>query len=297
MPSSNLYGGFSAGFKPGHSVLSVNRFDQRGAIDRQIVAYITANIEDLNEGDYVLSRDQHDPDGSLVAGRITRKYERIADHLQIVGVQDAMGRTQTLQTTDEHPFHVAGQGWTASKLLAAGDELSGPGDVGPAVTSNARESRADGVTVYNMEIEGSHSYFVRAEGAEGEPVWVHNASYENTSVQDRIAAEIQLRPEEFSGSDRLHFSNANEGLAAMVEADEAQFRARYGDAFVDTALDGQTPEGWTWHHALSSQADGEAGWMHLMPRDYHRTNWGMLHPDGYGGYEEWAVPAGAPKPR
>jgi len=51
-----------------------------------------ANIEDLKEGDYVLSRDQHDPDGPLVAGRISRKYKWITDHLQIVGVEDALGR-------------------------------------------------------------------------------------------------------------------------------------------------------------------------------------------------------------
>ncbi len=53
--------------------------------------------------------------------------------------------------------------------------MSGPEGAVSAVTSNARESRAGGVTVYNMEIEGSHTYFVRAEGAEGGPVWVHNA--------------------------------------------------------------------------------------------------------------------------
>jgi len=140
----------------------------------RIVGYVTANIEDLKEGDYVLSRDQHDADGPLVAGRISRKYKRIADHLQIVGVEDALGRTQSLQTTDEHPFHVVGQGWTASKLLAAGDELSGAAEVASSVTSNTRQPQPAGVVVYNMEVEGSHSYFVRAEGAAGEPVWVHN---------------------------------------------------------------------------------------------------------------------------
>ncbi len=29
--------------------------------------------------------------------------------------------------------------------------------------------------MYNMEIEGTHTYFVRAEGSEAEPVWVHNS--------------------------------------------------------------------------------------------------------------------------
>ena len=39
-------------------------------------------------------------------------------------------------------------------------------------------STADGVTVYNLEVEQSHTYYVLAADAadEGEPAWVHNAS-------------------------------------------------------------------------------------------------------------------------
>ena len=119
----------------------------------------------------------------------------------------------------------------------------------------------------------------------------------NAAAERQVAAEVRLNPSEFCESAEFHFQRANEGLADLVAADEDGYRARFGDEFVDAALEGERPEGWTWHHALTSQANGEAGWMHLVPTDYHSTNFGVFHPNGIGGYQEWAVPAGAPYPR
>jgi hypothetical protein len=141
---------------------------------------------------------------------------------------------------------------------------------------------------------------VRAEGSDAEPVWVHNASYADPSVQTQIAAEVRLNQSEFALADTKHFELANEGLAQVIESDtsvESYYRKAYGDEFTDAALEGETPEGWTWHHALRAQANGEAGWMQLVPTEYHRSNFGLFHPEGFGGYQEWAVPAGAPRPR
>jgi hypothetical protein len=59
-----------------------------------------------------------------------------------------------------------------------GDMLLEPGLDGSTVVSSVREEHPEGVTVYNLEVEGAHTYFVRAEGSEVEPVWVHNAGYD-----------------------------------------------------------------------------------------------------------------------
>jgi hypothetical protein len=50
------------------------------------------------------------------------------------------------------------------------------------VTSNAREEHPEGITVYNVEVEGTHTYFVRAAGSDAEPIWVHNARYGVTDI-------------------------------------------------------------------------------------------------------------------
>ena len=57
------------------------------------------------------------------------------------------------------------------------------------------------------------------------------------------------------------------------------------------------PADWTWHHVPSSAADSRMGVMQLVPREQHAPGsifQGRLHPNGQGGYSEWAIPAGAP---
>ena len=53
--------------------------------------------------------------------------------------------------------------------------------------------------------------------------------------------------------------------------------------------------GFTWQHATTAQG-GAPGVMQLVPR-YQHTNpspwWPLLHPDGAGGFAEWAAPLGA----
>ncbi len=59
-----------------------------------------------------------------------------------------------------------------------------------------------------------------------------------------------------------------------------------------------TPSGWTWHHVPSSAAQGRIGIMQLVPTSQHAPGsiWQrLLHPGGFGGYAEWAVPRGAPR--
>ena len=65
-------------------------------------------------------------------------------------------------------------GWTPARSLRAGDTLAGAGGT-LTVVSNEHEPHPAGVAVYNLEVEGKHTYFVMAENAaEAEAVWAHN---------------------------------------------------------------------------------------------------------------------------
>ena len=110
-----------------------------------------------------------------------RTYRRIADHLQYVTIRSADGEVQTLQTTDEHPFHVVGRGWTKAEELREGDRVIRPDDEFGTVVSSIREEHPEGVRVFNLRVENTHSYFVRAEGSDAGPVWVHNTCYDRPS--------------------------------------------------------------------------------------------------------------------
>lgn len=78
------------------------------------VRYVAVPIEELvargggengtGGGQYVLARDEHDPDAPLVRRRVVRTYQRIAYHLQVLTLRDTDGNEQTLRVTEEHPF-------------------------------------------------------------------------------------------------------------------------------------------------------------------------------------------------
>lgn len=58
-----------------------------------------------------------------------------------------------------------------------------------------------------------------------------------------------------------------------------------------------TPEGWTWHHTLTEHAGGRVGVMRMTRRSEHYPGSPfdpLFHPGGFGGYSQWARPAGAP---
>ena len=77
--------------------------------------------------------------------------------------------------TDEHPFFVPGHGWTKARDLTSGDPLLSLAAQPSTVTANTGEHHPQGLTVYNLEVEHAHTYFVRAEASDAQPVWVHNA--------------------------------------------------------------------------------------------------------------------------
>jgi hypothetical protein len=136
-------------------------------------SYATTNIEDLRVGDRVLARDEADASDSVESREVQQVFERSATHLRYLTIRDAGGEEHVIQTTDEHPFYVPGHGWLAAGNLQAGmrlAELDGTNDA--TVIATHREEHPEGVTVYNLEVAGDHTYFVSDEN--GNAVWVHN---------------------------------------------------------------------------------------------------------------------------
>jgi len=118
--------------------------------------------------DYVLARSEFDPNGPVRARRVLRKFVRVAPVLNLhIG-----GRV--IGTTAEHPFFVEGKGWTPAFDLRIGDRV---------LLEDGQCLRVEGIgdsgrveTVYNIEVENDHTYFV-GEKNWGWAVWSHNATY------------------------------------------------------------------------------------------------------------------------
>ncbi len=76
-------------------------------------------IEDIRRGDLVLSRDEHDPDGLVVAKVVEEVFERNGRvrELRIGG--------RTIRSTSEHPYSRQGDGWVPLGGIRVGDRLLG----------------------------------------------------------------------------------------------------------------------------------------------------------------------------
>jgi Pretoxin HINT domain len=119
--------------------------------------------------------------GETSEQRVARTFITPDQPIFKVMLQDDKGRSEGIRTTGEHPFWVVNKGWTSAQHLQAGDllfQLSGGWlRVGSATWAQER------ATVYNFEVENTHSYFVGELGA-----LVHNSCWEKLAehVADRF---------------------------------------------------------------------------------------------------------------
>ncbi|WP_235595689.1 TIGR04388 family protein [Leptospira weilii] len=121
----------------------------------------TKVIEDVKVGDQVLSWDEET--GEQEYHRVVKTFQREVNVVYTIVYSNG---TQ-VETTDEHPFYIEEKGWVAAKDLRSG-ELS--------VLSSGKTLEISSITiservatVYNFEVEDSHSYYVSEAG-----VLVHN---------------------------------------------------------------------------------------------------------------------------
>ena len=145
------------------------------------------SYEEFGDGcDYILTRDENNPEAALERRRVLRKFVRSAPVLNLhVG-----GRI--IETTAEHPFHVEGKGWIPAGLLEAGDVLLSHDGLRLPVEEVADSGRV--TTVYNLEVEGCHTYFVGCQEW-GFSVWAHNASKYQSEGPENARRRPKFRKE------------------------------------------------------------------------------------------------------
>jgi hypothetical protein len=108
-------------------------------------------IEQLTEGDFVWSQD--DQTSEIALRQVKRSFSNVASALVVLYCG-----TNKVEGTPEHPLWVVNQGWKPAGQVQAGDELWTLGKVSLPVTHIER--KVGQFTVYNITVEGFHSYFV-----------------------------------------------------------------------------------------------------------------------------------------
>jgi hypothetical protein len=124
-------------------------------------------------GDRVLSSTE---EGEVSYQAVTRIFQRNDVEEVSLTFTDAHGAGAPIVTTPEHPFRVASGEWVVAGRLDIGDNVV-TAEGGLATLSAALSLEKSG-TVYNFEVEGTHTYFV------GEAkLWVHNACNPKAGVR------------------------------------------------------------------------------------------------------------------
>jgi hypothetical protein len=120
-------------------------------------------IEQIREGDAVLSRDDEASETTVVS-RVTATFVTRDAPLVELRIRE---QSEPIRATPGHRFFTHDRGWVEAGALAAGEELRSAGAGAAHVEAVTRVDAHD--TVYNFEVERTHTYFVGSASA-----WVHN---------------------------------------------------------------------------------------------------------------------------
>jgi RHS repeat-associated protein len=122
-------------------------------------------IERIRVGDRVLSRDEKT--GEVAYRQVARVFETPNQPVYELRLSNAEGDAETFHATGDHPFYVRHSGWTRAVDLLPGDEIFTSLGGWLKVSGGTWTDRR--TTVYNLEVDGTHTYFVGQLQA-----WVHN---------------------------------------------------------------------------------------------------------------------------
>ncbi len=103
--------------------------------------------------------------GVVASNRVTRTF--ITPNMPVVDLRLRETPDDFIRATPGHRFWTADRGWVAAEALAPGEELSDA--TGMPVHVEALTADVAAETVFNFEVEETHTYFVGAAR-----VWVHN---------------------------------------------------------------------------------------------------------------------------
>ena len=131
-------------------------------------------IEEIQAGDYVWSENTETDKKEL------KKVLSVSVTETTTLVHVTTENGTVINTTESHPFYVEGKGWCAAAELETGDVLRTEDGEQETVKGVQTEKLDKAVKVYNLEIEGSHTYYVSADS-----VLVHNACERHHIASDK----------------------------------------------------------------------------------------------------------------
>ncbi|MEV7997298.1 Hint domain-containing protein, partial [Streptomyces sp. NPDC086077] len=149
-------------------------------------------IRAVREGDLVVAADPLT--GRLRAESVTDTFRHDTERLVTIGLAGG----SSLDTTAGHKIRTSGRGWVLASELRPGDRLLSPDGTFRAVTGVRDRSGLAPRQVYDLTVDGLHTFYVRTEGAGAADVMVHNClnlGDEDLSALSKYSDEIHTLKE------------------------------------------------------------------------------------------------------
>jgi hypothetical protein len=145
-------------------------------------------IEDLRPGDWVVAWDEET--GEIIERSVTDWYQR-----EVASTIDVFVGIEKISCSTEHPFWVDGKGWVLAFQLKRGMHLRTRD--GELLAIDEIRCRDEVTQVYNVEIDGFHTYFVS-----GLEILSHNMCGGNPALigDDYYPGEVWRRQVDFENT-------------------------------------------------------------------------------------------------
>ncbi len=160
-------------------------------------------IESLAVGDQVWARNELTGEDALA--RVLQRFITPDSHVIGVDIPIDVARHELLRVTENHRFYVPDRGWVPARELNGSLLVSISPRGPPLASASAVESWGERTSVYNIEVEDLHTYFV------GEArVLVHNANAPGVDCTD---VDVNAPAKRIPNRDtpRIEDGNAKEG--------------------------------------------------------------------------------------
>jgi hypothetical protein len=139
----------------------------------------TKPIETVAVGDRVWAWDF--AEGCAISRPVVRLFRHARRPLASIEFCCPSGECCSIVSTEDHPFWVEGQGWTAARQLLAGDRIRTKQGLDDGAMVQSVNLLTDQKEVFNFEVLQAHNYFVGI-GA----LLVHNDSETRQSRPDKV---------------------------------------------------------------------------------------------------------------
>jgi LysM repeat protein len=145
-------------------------------------------IEQVAVGEMVAGRDEHNANAPVLWRQVVNTFEHFDRQVLRLVIKHPGEELETILTTSEHPFFVAGN-WRLAEELEVGDRFERiDGRQSELVETTTLAERR---TVYNLTVDQDHTYFVGDVG-----IWVHNKKPMPGKVNPSQAGEIKKQLED-----------------------------------------------------------------------------------------------------